>query len=327
MKNLKKYIGTVIAAAIILTLTVLSVVLSDKSFTATQTAALRVLLIICACSVVYCFTVGEIAQNFSQMDKLWSILPIAYLWVIAGMGGMKPRLILYAVIVTAWGVRLTVNFARKGAYSIKFWTGVEDYRWSIVRQSPVFRRRFAWTLFNFFFISLYQNALVLAICLPALAAMESEAPIGAVDVAAAVLALGFLALETAADEYQWKFHETKKKMLREKGSPDALPYPYRLGFNVTGPWAVMRHPNYLGEQGIWLALYLFALGAGVGRFGVFHWSAVGPLLLVFLFMGSSSLGESISQKKYPLYKAYIAQVFKYLPFRRFNAAKANDKSE
>ena len=44
---------------------------------------------------------------------------------------------------------------------------------------------------------------------------------------------------------------------------------------------------------------------------------IGPLLLVLLFMGSSSLGESISAGKYPQYAAYVRQVFKYLPLRKF----------
>ena len=49
------------------------------------------------------------------MDKLWSLLPIAYTWVIAAMGGMKIRLVIIAVIVSLWGLRLTYNFAKKGA--------------------------------------------------------------------------------------------------------------------------------------------------------------------------------------------------------------------
>ena len=73
---------------------------------------------------------NKFTQNFSQMDKLWSLLPIAYSWIIAARGGMRARLVICAVIVTAWGIRLTVNFARKGAYRLNFWTGNEDYRWA-----------------------------------------------------------------------------------------------------------------------------------------------------------------------------------------------------
>ncbi|MBQ6331702.1 MAG: DUF1295 domain-containing protein [Clostridia bacterium] len=312
---MKRTVGTVVSAVVVIALLVLGFVFGGFALTGTQSETLKILLIVCGCSVAFCFIVGELAQNFSQMDKLWSILPIAYAWIVAGKGGMKPRLVVYALIVTVWGVRLTINFARKGAYRLKFWTGEEDYRWSIVRSNPIFRHKLAWTLFDLFFISLYQNLLVLGICLPSLAAMESTAPFGAWDIAATVLAVLFLALETVADEYQWRFHQTKKKLLSEG---KALPKPYDLGFNTTGPWSRMRHPNYLGEQGIWLSLYLFAIGAGAASRGVFHWSAAGPLLLILLFMGSSALGESISSKKYPRYKDYIEQVRKYIPIRKFD---------
>ena len=314
---MKKRIGTVVSGCVILALIVFNIVLSDHSMTEAQRATLSVLLIVCGCSIVYCFTVGEIARNYSQMDKLWSLLPIAYTWIIAVRGGMNARLVAYALIVTAWGVRLTVNFARKGAYRLKFWTGNEDYRWSIVKQNPIFKHGFVWMLFDLLFISLYQNLLVLAICLPALACVGSSAPLGIFDLLAAVLAVLFFLLETVSDEYQWKFYQTKKQLLAEGKAPEELPSPYHLGFNTRGPWGYMRHPNYLGEQGIWISLTLFVIGAGAASHGVFHLSAVGPLLLILLFMGSSALGESISAGKYPKYRDYTEQVFKYIPFRRY----------
>ena len=321
-KNTSKTLGMVLTAVIVLILTALAIFRSDYSFTERQKETLKILMIVCGCSVAYCFIVGEIVQNFSQMDKLWSILPIAYVWIVAIRGEMKLRLVIFALIVTAWGIRLTINFARKGAYRLKFWEGEEDYRWSIVRKSGFFRKPFMWTLFNLFFISFYQNLLVLAICFPALACMESNVPLGFWDIMAILFAILFLMLESVADEYQWDFQQTKKKLLAEYGELSSLPAPYHLGFNTTGPWGFMRHPNYLGEQGIWLSLFLFAVGAGVTRHGIFHWSLAGPLLLVLLFVGSSELGESISLKKYPRYKDYIAEVHKYIPLRHFDPEKA-----
>ncbi len=318
---MKKKIGTVIAVIVVLTLLVLGIVLGRAALSERQFGTLRILLIVCGCSVAYCFIVGELAQNFSQMDKLWSLLPIAYAWIIAICGGLTFRTVVFAAIVTVWGVRLTINFARKGAYSWKFWTGEEDYRWSIVRQNPIFKHRIAWTLFDLFFISFYQNALVLAITLPALACTESTVPFGVWDVIGAALAVAFLVLVTVSDEHHWKFHCRKKELLKNGGALETLPKPYDLGFNTTGPWSRMRHPNYLGEQGIWMSLYLFAIGAGTSRCGVFHWTIAGPLLLILLFIGSSTLGEAISAKKYPRYKDYTAQVSKYLPFRKFDPDK------
>ena len=317
-RNSKKGIfGTVVTAVVVVALIVSGIVFSEFNLTVVQLSTLKTLLIVCSCAIIYCFIAGEITQNFSQMDKLWSILPVVYVWIIAANGGMKVRLVIYALIVTVWGIRLTVNFARKGAYSIKFWTGVEDYRWSVVHASKIFRIRIAWTAFDLFFISMYQNLLVLAICFPALVSMGSGAPLGIWDVIAFALALFFLTLETVADEYQWKFHCRKKELLAKEGDLSKLPSPYDLGFNTTGPWSRMRHPNYLGEQGIWMSLYLTAAGAGITRYGIFHWSMTGPLLLILLFMGSSMLAEKISSGKYPLYADYISQVSKYIPFRKY----------
>ena len=92
-----------------------------------QLQVLRTLALIAGCSGLYCFVAGELTHNNSQMDKLWSILPPVYTWVIAVNGGMSARLTVMAVLATLWGARLTFNFARKGAYSIKFWSGKEDY--------------------------------------------------------------------------------------------------------------------------------------------------------------------------------------------------------
>ncbi len=318
---MKRIIGTALTVAVVLTLFVLGIVFGRAAMSAQQIETLKILLIVCVCSIAYCFIVGELAQNFSQMDKLWSILPIVYAWIVAVRNGMDLRTVVYALIVTVWGVRLTLNFARKGAYSLRFWTGEEDYRWSIVRSRPVFSHKFLWTLFDLLFISMYQNLLVLAITLPVLACMGSKAPFGAWDLVGAALAVGFLALEAISDEYQWNFHQTKKKLQRDGGALESLPSPYDLGFNTRGPWSRMRHPNYLGEQGFWLSLYLFAVGAGAAKYGVFHWTIAGPLLLVLLFMGSSTLGESISFEKYPRYGDYIAQVHKYMPLNKFDPGK------
>ena len=315
---MKNTVLTVVTAIVVLTLAVCGIVFTP-SVSDVQFKTIKILLIVCACSAAYCFIVGEISRNNSQMDKLWSILPIAYTWIVAGMGGMSVRLVVIAVIVTLWGIRLTFNFARKGAYSIKFWTGEEDYRWVILRQKGLLKNKFVWALFDLFFISIYQNALVLAICLPAVAVMESGALFGALDIVFAILALSFLALETVSDEIQWKFQSTKYKMLNEGKKLEELPAPYDKGFNTVGVWAFSRHPNYLSEQAIWICIYMFTIAAGVVNNVIFNWSIVGCMLLVLLFLGSSGFGESVSSEKYEGYKEYQKQASKYfiIPFKKY----------
>ena len=281
-----------------------------------QLQTLKVLGIVAGCSAAFCFIVGELTGNNSQMDKLWSLLPIAYTWIIAVNGGMSLRLVVMAVLATLWGIRLTFNFARKGAYKLKFWEGVEDYRWAIVRSGPAFRKRWAWTAFDLGFISIYQNALVLMTTFPALVAMTSEAAFGWVDCLAAVLMLGFIIWETVADEQQWAFQKKKWAMLGEGKKLEELPAPYNKGFNTTGLWGHSRHPNYFAEQGTWVAFYVFSIGAGIG---IVNWSVIGALLLIVLFQGSSSLAEEISGGKYPEYEKYCPSVPRFFPGKKYTA--------
>ncbi len=279
-----------------------------------QLSTLKTLGIIAACSALYCFVVGELTGNNSQMDKLWSLLPIAYTWIIAAKGGMSARLVVMACLATLWGLRLTFNFARKGAYRLKFWEGEEDYRWSVVRSGPAFRKKWAWMLFDLFFISIYQNALVLMTTFPALVAMKSTAPFGIVDAVAAVLTFGFIAYEAIADEQQWVFQTRKWAMIKAGQTLETLPAPYNKGFNTNGLWSRSRHPNYFAEQAIWASFYIFSIGAGVG---IINWSIIGALLLVVLFQGSSALAEEISGGKYPEYENYCKQVSCFIPGKKY----------
>lgn len=284
-----------------------------------QLETLWILLIIAGASALYCFVVGEISHNNSQMDKLWSVLPVAYLWVIAGKGGFSPRLLVMASLVTLWGIRLTFNFARKGAYHMKFWEGKEDYRWQVLRDKKEFQPHWKWALFNLFFISIYQNVLVLLITLPALASMTSDAAFGWVDSLSSGLLLFFLIYETVADEEQWHFQKEKWALIKNGKKLEELPLPYSRGFNTIGLWCLSRHPNYLGEQGIWLSFYVFSIGAlwDLGPRYLFNWSIVGALLLVVLFLGSSSFAEEISSSKYPDYARYQKEVSCYFPWKKY----------
>lgn len=76
---------------------------------------------------------SEINRNYSQVDRLWSILPGAYVAHFAAFAHLNglPTQKLDNVLVfsTMWGLRLTYNFWRKGGYQI----GNEDYRWEIVK--------------------------------------------------------------------------------------------------------------------------------------------------------------------------------------------------
>lgn len=280
----------------------------DEPLTDTQLEILYDLILIYLFASSACFIISTLTDNYSQVDKLWSTIPVVYVWFIASRSGFEPRPVLMAVLVSIWAIRLTYNFARRGGYSWKFWTGEEDYRWPVLKARPEFAARWKWVLFNLFFISFYQMALILFFTLPALKSINSD-PLGWIDILLALLFVIFLALETIADQQQWIFQREKLRVKKKNG---ALPEIYKNGFISYGLWKYVRHPNYAAEQAIWIVFYLFSVTA-TGN--IFNWSITGCILLVLLFLGSSDFSESISTSKYPAYSDYKKKVPRFIPFK------------
>jgi steroid 5-alpha reductase family enzyme len=260
-----------------------------------------------------CFVIGEVTGNVSQVDKLWSVIPVVYIWVVAARSHLPARMVLMAILATVWGVRLTYNFSRQGGYSWRFWSGEEDYRWAHLRQWPVLNTRAGWSAFNLLFICFYQNVLLLWFTLPIVTVQGTSRSLGGWDVLLAVVFIALVAFETYSDQLQWNF-QNEKKRLRKEGGP--LTGRYAAGFIHDGVWAHSRHPNYLAEQSIWIVFLLFAVTATHHL----NWTALGALLLLGLFQGSSRMSESIQLKKYPDYVAYQRQVPRFVPRPR---AKVN----
>jgi steroid 5-alpha reductase family enzyme len=258
--------------------------------------------------IAYCFLVGELTRNNSQVDKLWSIVPIGYSWHMTALGGMNERMVLMSVLVTIWGIRLTYNFARRGAYVLKFWEGEEDYRWEELRKRPGFSNRFIWMLFNLFFISGYQNVLIFLFTVPILTCLNNDAStLNFIDMLLALIFVVFVAIEFIADQQQFNFQTEKHRRIKS-GEPLG---EYEHGFVTTGLWSFVRHPNYTMEQSIWFVFYLFSVNA-TGEW--INWSIPGSMLLFILFKGSSDFSEEISVKKYPKYKEYQVKTPRFIPF-------------
>lgn len=269
---------------------------------------LRNFVTIMLVTALVCFVVGELSKNYSQVDKLWSLMPIVYAGVTLYAFPASPRIWLMAVLVTLWGLRLSYNFYRKGGYHIIPWKGEEDYRWNILRQNPRLKG-FRMVLFNLLFISFYQQALIMLFSTPLLlAAKYSTTALQVTDVIAATGMLLFLAIETIADNQLFAFHRQKQQKAPIDGRFTAS---LQKGFMADGLWKYVRHPNFVAEQSIWVMFYLFSVGAS-GEW--LNWSIVGCILLILLFQGSSKFTESISIKKYPEYKNYRQTVPRFIPF-------------
>lgn len=243
---------------------------------------------LCVAVALACWLASVLTREYSWVDRLWSIIPVVYVWVFAARSG-DARAVLVAVLVTVWGARLTFNFARRGGYA----PGGEDYRWGVIRGVVP---GWAYAMFNFLFIAVYQNALLLAITLPVWTVVNHSGPLGALDVVAAVLFLALLAGETIADHQRWTFH---------RAHPEG-------GVLTTGLFRYSRHPNYFFEISQWWVVFFFAAIAA-GTFLL--WTVAGAVLLTLLFLGSTAFTEWISSSRHPEFAAYQHRTSMLVPWR------------
>lgn len=248
------------------------------------------------CFVTWLLSV--ITKDTSWVDRIWSIIPVVYLWIFAGsVGFADARVNVLAILVTAWGARLTFNFARKGGYK----PGGEDYRWEVLRQgmSPA-----QYQIFNIFFIVIFQNVVLWLITLPAWVVSQNPGSFTGWDLLLTVAFVALLALETVADQQQWNFHKRKSAALSAGKSPEE-------NFLTRGLFSFSRHPNFFAEQSQWWVLFLFSVAA---TGSVLQWTVVGAILLSLLFIGSTRFTEGISLSKYPEYADYQQRVWPTIPW-------------
>ena len=259
---------------------------------------LLLVVFVASAACAFAWIASLVSGDTSWVDRSWSIVPVIYVLIFAAFGHFtNARLDLMACLVTIWGVRLTYNFARKGGY-----TGVEDYRWPVLRASMS-----AWKfqLFNFFFIVLYQNFLLVLIALPALTAYQHRStPLRPLDVVLGAVFLVCTVAETVADQQQWNFQQWKLAEVEAGREPE-------IRFVQTGLFRYSRHPNYFYEQAQWWILFLIgAVAAG----SLFEWTIIGAFLLTLLFLGSTSFTERLTLERYPEYAQYQKTTSAMIPW-------------
>lgn len=302
---------------------------------------------LCKIVIGLTYVVSLLTNNYSQTDKLWSITPVLYAWLLLGGGS---RTLLLAILATIWGIRLTYNFNRRGGYQWPPWTGEEDYRWSYLQKGhrfPALKNRVIWHIFNAVFISAFQNILLLSLTLPSMVAYLVETNVqncfpkrasttttdelNIWDIIASVSFLVCLVFETIADNQQYAFQTEKYRLKQQGNKPLLLVGEYKDGFLQSGLFAWMRKPNYTGEQGVWISFYFFSVASLWSVEGMrnnsmqcyFNVSMVGCILLMVLFQGSGPFTEQITISKYPRYVDYQKRVPLYLP-TPFSYTKSKD---
>lgn len=227
--------------------------------------------------------------NSSVYDAYWSVIPpllAFYWWVAADAGVNDVRWWLMMTVLVAWAVRLTANWVRTfpGMHH-------EDWRYPLVR-GRAGRFGIAADLLG---IHVFPTLQVFAGLIPVyVVATRAGEPLGPLDIVAFVVGIAALALETVADLQMHRFLAT--------AAPGQV--------MQSGVWSWSRHPNYVGECGIWLSMGLFGLAAWPAAWWVL--AGFATMLAMFLTV-SIPMMERRSLERRPQYGEVIRRVSLFLP--------------
>lgn len=235
------------------------------------------------------YVVIQLTGNGSVFDAYWSVIPpiVGVAMAIGADGASGPRQAVLLIIFGLWGLRLTYNWAVG-------WPGLhhEDWRYVMFKDKGVMPAAAvdATVVTGFPTMQLVLGSLPLV---PAL--VRGDNAFGWLDIVAAVVMTGALLIETVADEQLRAFVRSDEK------SGAIL---------KTGLWGHIRHPNYLGELGVWLGLFLFGLAADPS----YWWTGVGFVAMwaMFVFASIPMLDERSVERR-PGYEEHMKRVPSLIP--------------
>lgn len=236
-------------------------------------------------------------SNASFYDAYWSVAPpflLVYFLYAQRLGTdhlWDLRVILLAALVFAWAIRLTHNWARG-------WQGLTHADWRYVdlaeKTAPL------WWLVNLLGIHLMPTVLVFLGCIALQQSLvPNAAPINSIDLLATLIGWSALWIEYKAD------NELRAFRLNPANSGQTL---------ATGVWSWCRHPNYLGEIGFWIALFVYCWAAiGSAALSLAVW---GPIAMIGLFtlISIPMIDKRLADRDG--FEAHKSNTFALLPFSR-----------
>jgi len=232
--------------------------------------------------------VSLIFKDASIVDPFWGSSFVLITWVAYAVADdVGARQTLLAVLVTIWGLRLSLFLA------IRNLGHGEDYRYQAMRRR--WGKRF-W-LISLGTVFALQALLSWIVSLPVQVAMvEASEPGLLAWIGVAVWATG-LFFETVGD---WQ-------LARFKADPDNAG-----GVMDRGLWRYTRHPNYFGDFAVWWGLFLVALADPS-----MLWTVIGPIVMATLLMrvsGVTLLEKTITRRR-PGYEEYVRRTNAFFPWR------------
>jgi len=229
-----------------------------------------------------------ILKNVSIVDLFWG-----FGFVIAGWiyffytGGYEVRKIILMILVTIWGLRLSIYLA---------WRNIgkgEDFRYGQFRKK--YGKPYWWI--SYFQTFILQGILMWLISAPLLGAQfyTGSSSINIFDIAGILFWIIGIIFEAGGDFQLAKF----------RSNPD------NKGKVLSGGlWRYTRHPNYFGDTSIWWGYGLICIGCGS------YLPFLGTLLMTALIIrvsGVALLEKSLTDTK-PQYKEYREKTSPFIPW-------------
>ena len=235
------------------------------------------------------WVLSVIIKNVSVVDLFWGFgFVVVNAFYVFTSGELNVRKILVLVLVSLWGLRLSIYLA---------WRNLgkgEDFRYQEFRRKygP---ERYWW--FSFFQTFLLQGVLMMIISLPLLAVSSGtdSNTLGFIDFIGVFIWVTGITFEAGGDLQLTKF----------KGNPKNKGRVLNTGF-----WKYTRHPNYFGDSAVWWAYALFSIAAGG------YWQIIGSIIMTLLIIkvsGVALLEKTLTESK-PQYRDYIRKTSAFLPW-------------
>jgi steroid 5-alpha reductase family enzyme len=237
-------------------------------------------------------------KNSSIVDVFWGSGFVIATWVafLLTPDGFTGRRLLLNVLVTIWGLRLSLHILTRN------WGKPEDFRYQAWRREA----GAAWWWRSYLRVFLLQGVILWIVAAPLVAAQVGKQPSSLTPLdylAAPVWLVGFF-FEAVSDWQLVRFRAdptNKGKVLQ------------------TGVWRYTRHPNYFGDATQWWAYYLIAAAAGG------FWTICSPILmtvLLFRVSGVALLEKTLTTTR-PGYQEYMESTSAFVPWfpRRRKQAK------
>lgn len=235
------------------------------------------------------WVISLVLRDSSIVDVFWGAGFVLCTWCAFALApaGFSGRKLLLAILVTVWGLRLSLHIL------VRNWGKGEDFRYVKWREENGSR----WWWYSFFKVFLLQGALMWIISIPLLAAQYAPTPprLTWIDwLAVPVWLLGF-AFEAGGD----------LQLARFRAEPANKGRVLDTGF-----WRYTRHPNYFGDAVQWWAFYLVAVAAGS------FWTIFSPVIMTGLLVrvsGVALLERTLKETK-PAYRDYMETTSAFLPW-------------